>query len=90
VDQSTEDGSAADPLVVEVSNGRLGSGRVKVQGPVGRCPVVVGDVIGQHEAQVSFTHDEHAVGDLAPYGAHPTLGKAFARGHPAATRWLGS
>jgi hypothetical protein len=55
VDQSTEDGSAADPLVVEVSNGRLGSGRVKVQGPVGPCPVVVGDVLGEHEAQVSYT-----------------------------------
>jgi hypothetical protein len=40
VDQSSEDGSTADPLLVEVGNGRLGSGRAKLQRPVEPVAVV--------------------------------------------------
>ncbi len=84
VDRSTETGSTADPLVVQFDDGLIGSRRAKVQGPVGPCSVVVGDVLGQHDPGVPVTDDEHAVGDLAPNRSHPALRK---RVRPWTTGW---
>ena len=45
-------------------------GRVELAAAVRPLPVVMPGVLGQDAAQVAFTEDQHAVGDLGPGGEH--------------------
>lgn len=44
--------------------------------------VVVLNVVGQHGSQVSFTEDQHAIGEFGSSGKHEPLGEAVRSGQP--------
>ncbi len=60
---------ALDPFLGQVCDGVVGPWWLKVAATVGSSSVVVGRVLDQDGAQVPFTDDQHAVGDLGPDGA---------------------
>src|ERR1019366_2575866 len=55
-------------------SGRGGGGRAELAAAVRASSVVVGLVLGHHDAQVSFADDQHPVGDLGPGGEHEPFG----------------
>jgi hypothetical protein len=62
-----------DPLVGQVGGWTVGARWLQLQRSVGPPPVVVTGVPVECSAEVPFTDDEHAVGDLAAYGADESL-----------------
>ena len=59
-----------DPLLGEVSGGVVGPGVGGVRGCGGASSVVVPGVLCEDRPQVSFTEDQHPVGDLRAGGEH--------------------
>jgi len=55
--------------------GWSGPGRVQLPAAMGSSAVVVGLVLGHHDAQVALADDQHPVGDLGPCGEHEPLRK---------------
>jgi predicted enzyme related to lactoylglutathione lyase len=50
------------------TTGVIGPGQAEFQAAMGSASVVVGLVLGHHDAQVSFAEDQHPVGHLRPGG----------------------
>jgi hypothetical protein len=47
----------------------------KVEGAVGSSTVVVADVFGEYDTQVSLAEDQHAVGEFGSQGADEPFGE---------------
>jgi hypothetical protein len=56
----------------------IGPGQAEFQAAMGSASVVVGLVLGHHDAQVSFAEDQHPVGHLRPGGEHKPFGMSVA------------
>jgi hypothetical protein len=72
--QGPKNGSALDPLPGEVGGRVIGPGRAEFPAAMGASSVVVGLVLGHHDAQVLFAEDQHLVGHLRPGGEHKSFG----------------
>src|ERR1022692_3693226 len=57
------------------SGGVVGPGRVQLPAAMGSSAVVVGLVLGHHDAQVPLAEDQHPVGDLGSRGEDARLRK---------------
>jgi hypothetical protein len=75
VDEAAEDRLALDPSVGKPGGGVVGPGRVQLRAAMGSSAVVVGLVLGHHDAQVPLAEYQHPVGDLGPRGEHEPLRK---------------
>ena len=61
--------------MVEVWHGVVGPWRTELAGAVGSSTVVVTGVGGQRGCEVSFTEDQHAVGEFSSRGEHESFGE---------------
>jgi hypothetical protein len=66
VDEATEDGSALDPPVEESGIRVVRPGRVQLPTAMGPSSVVMAGVLGEDRPEVSFTEDQHSVGNHGP------------------------
>ena len=68
-----EDADAAEVVIgIETDHGPWVTGAA-ARLRWGRLAVVVGLVLGHHDAQVALTEDQHPVGDLGPCGEHAVI-----------------
>jgi hypothetical protein len=74
VDHSADDRSSLDPRGGQVGDGIVGPRRSKLMATMRPTPVVVGRILVQHDAAMSVSKDEHAVGGLGPDGTREALG----------------
>jgi hypothetical protein len=72
-DEAAEDGPALGPLLGEIGDRVVGSGRVQLAAAMGATSVVVGLVLGQDRPQLPLAEDQHPVGDLRPGGEHESF-----------------
>jgi len=56
--------------MTEVRDGVGGPWRAKVAGTMGSSTVVMANIFGEYDKQVSLAEDQHAVGEFGPQGAH--------------------
>ena len=69
-EEAAEHGPALDPLKGEVGHWVVGPGRAELTAAMGSSSVVVRLALGQDRPQMSFTEDQHPVGDLRPGSEH--------------------
>jgi hypothetical protein len=79
VDEATEDGSALDPPVGESGIRVVRPGRVQPPAAMGPSSVVMAGVLGEDRPEVSFTEDQHSVGDHGPGGEDEPFGVGVSR-----------
>ncbi len=75
VDQSSEDTSAPDPLLVEIWGGMIGAWREQLPRTMWPPAVVVSAVLGKDGPQVPFTEEQDAVGELGAGCQHESFGE---------------
>ncbi len=70
LDKAAEDGPAFNPLLGEIGERVIGSGRAELTAAMGPPPVVMTLVLGQDRPQMPLAEDQHRIGDLRPRGEH--------------------
>lgn len=73
VDQATENASTLDPFRCHMGDWVVELGWLEVQRAVRASSIVVPRVLGQDNAQVPFTEDQHPIGYLCPNREHEPL-----------------
>ena len=76
VDQAAEDRSTPDSAVNRLGGWRLRAWWMQLQRSMRPLSVVVRRVLGEDAAQVSFSEDQHPVGEFGADGQHEAFGEA--------------